>query len=479
MPKASSYIFLLAFFVGVAFSFVCGFLASESAQLIKSKMERNAELQMKKQPPVEVARVVLQPQAYSLTHEVTGTVSPWKDAALAFANAGIVAAVHVDIGSKVDGPQPGKTGTLLAVLDTSSLQAQLQSAQAELEKAQWDIERSRSLFRRNIASEETLRQAQLLYNVKQALVQVAAKQLQNAHLYAPFAGTIAQRHIEIGESIDPSKTALRLVQTAKIKIIVAIPEYLIHDIYTGQSCHIAIPDRDYNFPGKIWQLAPATDTDSRFFRTEIAVANDKGLLKPGMIVRVHIVLRQLPQVYVFPLEVLVPSGKHHRIVLMKKGKVSDYYYDLRQLPPATSRRLRVVAAKSNDDKQAGYEIVANKWATLAVPATVLLKAYLKDPALAQDPAQVLRIFHYGYYAQSQILAKFLIKGQKCIVENNEQIHPGDWLIVRGQHRLSDGREVVISRRNQLTPLVNAAQEKGSAAENASAPTQQEIKGQRR
>ena len=460
MTKVSSYFFLLAFFVGIAFSFICGFLVSESAQLIKAKMERNAELQMKKQPPVEVARVVLRPQEYSLTHDATGTVAPWKEAALAFANAGIVATVHVDIGSQVDGPRPGMPGTLLAVLDTGSLQAQVQSAQAELEKAQWDIERSRGLFRQNIASEDTLRQARLVYNVKQALLRVAQKQLQNAHLYAPFTGEIAQRNIEIGESVDPGKLAFRLVQTTKVKIFIDIPEYLIHDIHNGQSCQITIPELPEIFRGNIQQVAPATSLDSHFFRAEIEVANSRGLLKPGLIVRARILLRKLPKVYVFPLEVLVPSGKSHKVVLIKKGKVSDYYYDLSLLPNEISRRLRSLAGKS-DDAQAAYEIVDSKWTAISIPATTLLKAYLKEPALAKDRAEILRIFHYGYYAQSQILAKFLIKSQKCIIDDIERIRPGDSIIVRGQHRLTDGREVVIAWRNELTPLVDAAQEKST------------------
>lgn len=322
-------IYLLIFFFLIGtLSFIGGFLSSETAQIVKARLEREAELQLKKQPPIEIARAFLKKKSYWLTYELLGTIEPWRKSNLVFGESGVVAEVKVDIGHTVYGPEDSKNkeGQLLATLDLRQLEAAREESMARLEKLSWDYKRIRKLLRKNIESSDRLQQALLELKVQRALHTVAMSKLNKAKIFAPYSGKIAMRHIEVGEGASPMNPAFQIIQTKTLKVIAQIPEYMISKIQKGGKCLISVDGLENTFEGKIWQIAPSSG-QGHFFRTEIRVENPDDILRVGMITRIKMFIKELHNVYTIPLDAIIRSTNYNKIMLVKYGKVYDIYYD--------------------------------------------------------------------------------------------------------------------------------------------------------
>ena len=59
---------------------------------------------------------------------------------------------------------------------------------------------------------------------------------------------------------------------------------------------------DELFPGEVIRISPILDPVKHTFRAEVSVANDEGMLRPGMFVEVVVVVEQRQDVLVVPRE---------------------------------------------------------------------------------------------------------------------------------------------------------------------------------
>lgn len=120
----------------------------------------------------------------------TGTIEPQQRADLSFSSSGTVTAVKVAVGDKVT------KGEALATIDTTNLQASVDSAQAAVDAAQSDYDTAvtNGVDAQITATKSTLATKQdALTNAKSALAAATLK--------APFAGTVAIVTMSVGDSV--------------------------------------------------------------------------------------------------------------------------------------------------------------------------------------------------------------------------------------------------------------------------------------
>src|SRR4030095_194247 len=137
------------------------------------------------------------------TVTATGTIEPVDTVAVGTQVSGTISKVYADFNSVV------KKGQLLAELDKTILNAQVQQIVASLQQAQSQITYQQSNFNRqsqlyNVGaiSKAELETAQNEYKVAQANVQSVRSQLQAAqknlslaNIYSPIEGTVLSRNV--------------------------------------------------------------------------------------------------------------------------------------------------------------------------------------------------------------------------------------------------------------------------------------------
>ena len=159
-------------------------------------------------------------------------VAARRDSALGFEAGGRIAQISVDIGDRV------AAGTVLAELDTRSLEAQLGSAQSQIAAAQARAEltevtltRQRRLVEQGHISPQRLDEAAADARAARAQAEAAraeAEALQVrialSRLEAPFDGVITERFADDGAIAAPGAPVLRLVEDAALELRAGLPE---------------------------------------------------------------------------------------------------------------------------------------------------------------------------------------------------------------------------------------------------------------
>ena len=247
----------------------------------------------------------------------TGTLSAISTVTVGSQVSGQITDVLVDFNDSV------KKGQVLATIDASTYQAQieqgaaqiasaqasLRQAQAGLRNAQLDYNRKADLGRQQLVSKSdvdlarsSLEQAQAQVNSAQAQIrqQTASTQttrvnLQRTVIRSPVDGVVLTRTIEPGQTVAASLSAPELFtiaeDLAKMKIELAVDESDIGQVKVGQAVNFsadAFPDRQFKGVVDQVRLSATTSNNVVTYPVVVTVDNSDGTLLPGLTVNAEI-----------------------------------------------------------------------------------------------------------------------------------------------------------------------------------------------
>jgi RND family efflux transporter MFP subunit len=263
-------------------------------------------------PAVDV--VVVHNTSATGTLTLPGESSAWYQSSIYARVSGYVAKWYVDIGDRV------KAGQLLATIDTPELDAELAAAQAKLQvaQAQVKVKQADAAFAnstyarwrdspKGVVSEQEredkkagdasaaaqLEAARAQVSLDQADVDRFSAFEQFKRVTAPYAGTIIERRVDIGNLVtagsSASSTSLyRMAQDDPIRVFVDVPQSAAADLMkVGVPASISSNDLSGRpITGAITRTSDAIDPQARTFRVEVDIPNPERRLVPGLYVQV-------------------------------------------------------------------------------------------------------------------------------------------------------------------------------------------------
>ncbi|MCK5823732.1 MAG: efflux RND transporter periplasmic adaptor subunit, partial [Bacteroidales bacterium] len=131
----------------------------------------------------------------SIPVHCSGKLASKTESKLSFKTGGIISAIFVDEGRKV------KKGQVLAKLNLSEIQAQVNQAKLGLNKAERDFKRANNLYIDSVATLEQLQNATTALDIAKSNVKIAEFNLQYSTIKAPLNGKILKRVAEENEII--------------------------------------------------------------------------------------------------------------------------------------------------------------------------------------------------------------------------------------------------------------------------------------
>jgi membrane fusion protein, multidrug efflux system len=242
-----------------------------------------------------------QPEPRSNELELPGSVQAYTESPIYARTNGYLLHWYKDIGATV------QKGELLADLDTPEVDQELSQAQASrqqmvaaLELARTSADRWRELRRTDSVSQQELDQRTSDYAQAQANLAAAdanVRRLQQLesfkHVYAPFAGVLTRRNVDIGALVNAGnggsgKELFNLALIDPLRVYVSIPEADAPAIREGMRAWIALAEFPAaRFTGTVVRTANAIDQNTRTLLTEVDVPNKNGRLLPGAYAQVH------------------------------------------------------------------------------------------------------------------------------------------------------------------------------------------------
>jgi len=202
---------------------------------------------------------------------------------------GLVRAVLVDAGTWV------RQGQVLATVDRSvqaqtaaQLAAQVQVARADAALAQNEFERSQALVGRGFVSKADLDRKKAArdaafarINVAEAQLNATRAQIGRLDIRAPTSGLVLARNIEIGQIVSPGSGALfRLASGGEMEMKAQMSQQDLAFVRSDMAASITPIGTDRSFAGRVWQVAPVIDPQSRQGEVRILVSYDPAI-RPG------------------------------------------------------------------------------------------------------------------------------------------------------------------------------------------------------
>lgn len=218
--------------------------------------------------------------------------------------------------------------------DGAVSRSQLDQANTELDIAKARVEQAESGIRQAQAG---IRQSQAAITQAQAGVAAASANVSYGIIRAPFKGIVTQKLAYEGETTALGTPLVKLENTDRLQLEISVPEADLRFVQLNQPVLIKIDALGRTFSGKVKQIVPAADPNSRSFIVKVPLKNT-GYLISGMFGRIELT-RGTRETITIPVGALVRRGQlegcyvvgpdnQAELRLVKTGKVRDGHIEI-------------------------------------------------------------------------------------------------------------------------------------------------------
>ena len=292
---------------------------------------------------------------------------------------GLISALKsVDVGSQISGRiqelfvdynSPVTNGQMVAQIDPSTYQANvnqtqgnLNSAKAALELAQINEAREKRLLDQKLVPQSDYDQARANLHQAEASVEIWSASLESAKanlnyctIYSPIDGVVISRKLDVGQTVAAAFNTPVLFTIAndltKMNIDASIAESDIGHVKAGQVAEFTVDAfPDDVFQGKVLQVrkSPSTVNNVVTYDAIIAVDNPEQKLFPGMTANVSILVAERSNVLKIPnaaLRFLPPEG----MIMEGAGNSSSANQSSSGLATAPNQRVVYISTGTPTD----------------------------------------------------------------------------------------------------------------------------------
>lgn len=277
--------------------------------------------------PVHTQQVV--PEELPQTISSVGGLESPEMTTVASEIAGTVVALDLPEGERVE------AGHLLLRLDDTETRATVRVTRARLKNARDRLERVKQLFGKGVASQQQLDDAKSSFDAADGAHREATTRLSKHVLRAPYPGTLGLRQVDLGDYLEPGDPIVEISDTTALELRFSLPQRHVGKVENGQVVLGIVGRCGPRFEGTVIAVDPRVDPRTRMVGIRAAVANDAGVLHPGMSVRLRLVVGTLPDAIVIPQEAIVRQGTRHLVfVVDDEGKaqsldvsIGEYFVD--------------------------------------------------------------------------------------------------------------------------------------------------------
>lgn len=300
-----------------------------------------------------------------------GVVESVRRADLAAQTAGRVTAVNVDVDDRV------AAGQVLLRISAVEQQAGANTARAQLRAAEAAAAEAEQTWRRYAAlgggqyvSRQQVDQARAARDAAaaardaaRAQVAQAAQQVDYTVVRAPFAGVVARRDVEPGETVAPGMPLLSVYAPGELRIEVAVPQTRAEAIRRDPRARVRLGDGREVVPTGV-VMFPAADPLSHSVNVRVTLPDLAPVPAPGTTAKVEFDADavqddndQPPRAVRIPVDALVQRGELSGVYVVRDGRLL-----LRQLRLGATRagHVEVIAGLDAGDVVARDPVAATR-----------------------------------------------------------------------------------------------------------------------
>jgi len=255
---------------------------------------------------------------YTSALQYSGKLASTSEANLSFKVGGVISRIYVKEGDHV------KRGQILATLDLTEINAQVQQAKQGADKANRDLTRIQNLFADTAATLEQLQNIETQQKVTSEALRIALFNKQYAQIRASQDGTIIKKMMNEGELASPGAQVLMMNATSSddwvVRFGVSDKDWAL--LKKGDVANVSIDAYpSENFKGIINKIAEAADASNGTYEVEVKVLPNGKKFAAGLFANIELSTDAKQKVTLIPIEALTEgNGKTGYIYLLNNDK---------------------------------------------------------------------------------------------------------------------------------------------------------------
>ncbi len=223
------------------------------------------------------------------TVHLDGVIEAVQQSTVSAQTSGIVRSLPFDVDDSV------AAGDLIVQLEDSEQRSRLRQAEAGLEEAEAALadagqrfERIEAVHERGLVSRQEFDQARNNLAAARARVErarasvsEAQEQLSYTRVLAPYGGILTERHVEVGEAVNPGQPLLSGLSLEQLRVVVDLPQKYAELARMERQAQVTLADGRVMETGEM-TFYPYADPQTHTFRLRMRLSEPNGSLFPGM-----------------------------------------------------------------------------------------------------------------------------------------------------------------------------------------------------
>ena len=324
--------------------------------------------------PITVRTGVAESRTVERALSVTGSLLPDETVVVTAEVPGRLAKINYDFG------QPVKQGQIIAELDKQELSLQLERARGtlaqalarlgldpkqedadpettpamrqawnQMEDARSKYENAAKLVKTGDISNERFVEMEKMFRAREAAfeatrdekrtqvaqlrslradVRLAEKRLRDSTVYAPFDGSISEKHATVGQYLKENVPIVTLVKTNPMRLRAEIPESAASQVRVGGTLNFitdAVPGA--TFKAVVREINPSLDARSRTLTAEARLTVADSRLRPGAFVQVRLITDKAQAVVSVPRSAIFTVAGLNKVFTIENDKAVEHRID--------------------------------------------------------------------------------------------------------------------------------------------------------
>ena len=252
--------------------------------------------------------------------KINGSVEAVQDATISPETNGQMKKIIVTRGERVT------KGQIVAELNTSVIENNIEELKTNLHMAETVYERQRRLWEQEIGSEIQYLEAQNNLRNLQSRLNTLESQLDLAILRAPFRGIVDEFFLKEGELAMPGTPIMQIINLENLYINTDVSERYLPMIKPDDSVILRFPAYpDYENLVPIHRMGNVINPENRTFRLQLQITNPGKRFKPNMVATLSIRSFSAEDVIVIP-SFLIKQDVQGYFVFVAQQDPDDNYY---------------------------------------------------------------------------------------------------------------------------------------------------------
>jgi len=258
----------------------------------------------------------------------TGTVLPTKEVFLKSETSGTYKLlINPKTGKKFAFGDYVEEGQEIIVIEDQEYEnnIKIESQKLNLDISKSEYEKQQSLYEKGGVTLRELKNSEREFINAEYAYENALIQLAKLKIKAPFNGTIVDLpYYTPDNKIEMNSEMVKIMDYRNLHLDINLAEKNMNTIKVNQYVRIM----NYTLPddtliGRITQLSPAIDAETRTFKGTLLINNDDLLLRPGMYIRAEIVVARKDSAIVIPKDIILSKQRGKAVFIVQNGAAQE------------------------------------------------------------------------------------------------------------------------------------------------------------